>query len=55
MPVEIRELIIKTHIATHAVREEKSRAVEQSVLSQKLVQDCLKKLKKQSPKTSFDR
>ncbi len=55
MPVEIRELIIKTNIASHAAREDKNRAVEQSVLSQKIVQDCLKMLKKQSPKTSFDR
>ncbi|MCS6237710.1 hypothetical protein G3495_21785 [Shewanella baltica] len=55
MPVEIRELIIKTNITSHAAREEKSRAVEQSVLSQKIVQDCLKVLKKQPQKTSFDR
>jgi len=55
MPVEIRELIIKTSIVSHMTREDKGRAVEQSVLSQKIIQDCLKMLKKQSPKTSFDR
>lgn len=55
MPVEIRELIIKTNISSHVVREDKNRDVEKSLLSQKIVQDCLKALKKQSPKTNFDR
>lgn len=55
MPVEIRELIIKTNISSSSAREDKIRDAEKIVLSQKIVQDCLKVLKNQSPKTSFDR
>ncbi len=55
MPVEIRELIIKTSISSNVAREDKNREGEKTLLSQKIVQDCLRALKKQSPKTSFDR
>ena len=56
MPVEIRELIIKTNIVSNSAREEKSLANEQILLlKQKMVQECFDALKDKVPKSSFDR
>jgi Family of unknown function (DUF5908) len=55
MPVEIRELIIRTNITSIAAREERSRDIEKTLLSQKLVQDVLRVLKSKPSKPSFDR
>ena len=56
MPVEIRELVIKTNIVTPAGRNEEPVSAEKlSLLKQQVIRECIKALKDRAPKNSFDR
>ncbi len=56
MPVEIRELVIKTNIASSRDREAETLSSEKlSQLKQQILQECLKELKDRAVKNSFDR
>lgn len=56
MPVEIRELVIRTNITSSNTRGESVLETEKLVqLKQQIVQECIKVLKDRTPKNSFDR
>jgi Family of unknown function (DUF5908) len=56
MPVEIRELVIKTHIVSRLdANAAVPRAEDLQQLKQQIVQECLKALKNAAPKSEFDR
>ena len=56
MPVEIRELVIKTSITSTAARGDEPVTTEKlQLLKQQIVQECIKVLKDRAPKNSFDR
>lgn len=56
MPVEIRELVIKTEIFSSREKVEANLTSKQlSALKQQIVQECLKSMKEQSIKNSFSR
>lgn len=56
MPVEIRELVIKTNIsAPDARREDAAMAEKMALLKQQIVQECIKTLKRKAKQPGFDR
>jgi Family of unknown function (DUF5908) len=56
MPVEIRELIIKTNIASvDAQNKQTLGASDLALLKKKLMEECLNAVKAKYPKNSFDR
>ncbi len=55
MPVEIRELVIKTEIYSVKEKNEGLTLKQLSTLKQQIVQECLKTMKEQSIKNTFNR
>lgn len=56
MPVEIRELVIKTNISSRNEPEKETLNPEKlSQLKQQIMQECLRALKDRAVKNSFDR
>ncbi|MFN6323057.1 MAG: DUF5908 family protein [Burkholderiales bacterium] len=56
MPVEIRELVIKTNIVSARTREEEILTTEKMLLwKQQIIQECIKALKDKELKNGFDR
>lgn len=56
MPVEIRELVIKTNIVSANAREEDVLATEKMLLwKQQIIQECIKAVKDKALKKGFDR
>jgi hypothetical protein len=56
MPVEIRELVIKTEIQSQPQTQQGVMDEQQlKALKQQIVQECLKQLRHQSRNTSFER
>ncbi len=57
MPVEIRELVIKTKITSRVVPEPPSALSPQvlAALKQQIMQACLKQLKQETRRNNFDR
>lgn len=58
MPVEIRELVIKTHISSPTLRmreDELVTAEKMQTLKQQVTQECMKLIKEKMLKLGFDR
>jgi hypothetical protein len=55
MPVEIRELVIKTHIAGAKPAEPPLTPEKLAQLRQQIVQECLKQLGGKAARKKFDR
>lgn len=56
MPVEIRELVIKTNILSVTAREEEILETEKLLLwKQQVIQECIKAVKDKAFKKGFDR
>jgi hypothetical protein len=56
MPVEIRELVIKTNITSSRDRDKETLSPEKlNLLKQQIMQECLRELKDRAVKNSFDR
>jgi len=57
MPVEIRELVIKTNIVSTSREQEATQLTTQSLaaLKQQIMNECLKMLRDKNHKNSFNR
>jgi hypothetical protein len=55
MPVEIRELVIQTHIVSNSRAAEALSHEKLQLLKQQIMEECLKALKDKAQRNGFDR